>query len=94
MLALSLNPQLTFHGSKHIKDSLEVTQHFSRTMPAEHGRSLFKLSEAMIQNGDDSAAEAADLREKAESFLQKRDASVIESGTESAYDVWIPIHWK
>jgi hypothetical protein len=63
-------------------------------MPAEHARNLFKLSKAMHQNGDESAAEAGKLRDQAESLLKSRDPGVNESGTESAYDVWIPIDWK
>jgi hypothetical protein len=60
-------------------------------MPVEHARNLFRLSEALLQNGKDRAAEAADLRGKAEVYLKKKAPSVIECGTEKAYDDLIGI---
>ncbi|KAK7416205.1 hypothetical protein QQX98_005403 [Neonectria punicea] len=79
---------------KHIKDSLEVTEFYSRVMPVEHGRSLFKLSEAVIQNTDVSTPEAVGLREKAEWYLKMKKPDVKDSGAESAYDDLIPVYWR
>jgi len=78
---------------KHIRDSLEVTEFYSRLMPVENGRNYFKLSEALLQNGDDSATEAADLRDKAEFFLRKK-SDTIDTGIDSVYDDLIPVYWR
>ncbi|KAI0893451.1 pfs domain-containing protein [Annulohypoxylon nitens] len=75
---------------KHIKDSIEVTEIWHRIMPVIHARNLFKLSEALFQNGDDHALEARELREKADFFLKKK-LDTDESSTENAYDNLIPI---
>jgi hypothetical protein len=63
-------------------------------MPVEHGRNLFKLSEALVQNGDEKAAEALVLRDEAESFLRKKRPGAVETGTEGAYSELIPIYWR
>lgn len=77
---------LISHASKHIRESLEATEFYSRLMPVEHARNLFKLSEALLRNADDSGSEAADLREKAVLYLRKKSPNVFETGTEKAYD--------
>ncbi|CAI6073766.1 unnamed protein product [Clonostachys chloroleuca] len=79
---------------KHIRESNEITEIYSRTMPVEHGRNLFKLSEALMQNGDEKEAEASVLRDEAESFLKKKRPDAIETGTENAYSDLIPIYWR
>lgn len=65
-------------------------------MPVEHGRNLFKLSEAMLRNGDQGTGEAAILREKAEVFLEKKRPGVTRTGAdlESAYSDLIPVYWR
>lgn len=73
---------------------MEVTEFYSRMMPVEHGRNMFKLSRALLQNGDDNGVEAADLREKSNTYLKKRRSVEIESGTESTYDDLIPVYWR
>ncbi|KAI0096977.1 P-loop containing nucleoside triphosphate hydrolase protein [Nemania sp. FL0031] len=75
---------------KHFRDSLEITSFYHRLMPVEHGRNLFKLSKAMIQNGDESIMEVADLRRKAEACLKSKQPGVNDSSTDSAYDNYIP----
>lgn len=71
-----------------------MTEFYSRLMPVEHGRNLFKLSEALLEYGDDSDSEVADLREKARFYLKKKLPDVIESNHESAYDDLIPVYWR
>lgn len=64
-------------------------------MPVEHARSLFKLSEALLQDSqNDSPSEAEDLWDKAEIYLRKRKPDVIACDTEDAYDNLIPIFWR
>ena len=70
-------------------------------MPVEHARSLFKLSEALMQNSssnvneeDDSEDEAQDLRDEAEVYLLRRDEGATEFGNEDVYDRWVPIFWR
>ena len=70
-------------------------------MPVEHARSLFKLSEAMMQNSssnlneeDGSEEEAQNLRDEAEVYLLRRDEGATEFGSEDVYDRWVPIFWR
>lgn len=70
-----------------------MTEFHHRAMPVAHGRNLFKLSEALLQNGNDDISEAMELREKAEFFL-KMKSNAIQSGTENDYDNLIPIGWR
>jgi hypothetical protein len=70
-------------------------------MPVEHARGLFKLSEALIQNGssdgnedDGSQYDAQSKRDEAETYLRMRDKDAIEFGKEDAYDKWVPIFWR
>ncbi|KAK8130629.1 hypothetical protein PG999_003009 [Apiospora kogelbergensis] len=67
---------------KHIRDSMEVTRVFERILPVHHGRNLFKLSEALTQDGDEMATEAETLRDMAESYLKKQNPDATETGTE------------
>lgn len=80
--------------SKHLRDSLEVTELYDRTLPVENGRNYLLLSKALTQNGDDSAAEVVTLRSKAEVCLKKKKPDVAETGTESAYNDLIPVYWR
>ncbi|KAB5572482.1 hypothetical protein GE09DRAFT_1282841 [Coniochaeta sp. 2T2.1] len=57
---------------KHLKDSMVVTEFYSRTLPVEHGHNLFKLSEALAKNGEANAAEADALRDRAETICGGR----------------------
>ncbi|KAK0102761.1 hypothetical protein ONS95_006358 [Cadophora gregata] len=79
---------------KHLKDSLEVTMLYDRSLPVENGRNYFKLSEALKQNGDDSAADAVSTRCKAEAWLAERKSGLVENGTESSYSDLIPVYWR
>ncbi|KAK4060264.1 uncharacterized protein Triagg1_10814 [Trichoderma aggressivum f. europaeum] len=86
---------------KHLRDALEITKFHSDTMPVEHARSLFKLSEAIAQNsstkenGDGATEdEAQSLRDEAEIYLLRRDKSATQFGNEDAYDRWVPIFWR
>ena len=87
--------------SKHLRDSLEITKFHANTMPVEHARGLFKLSEALMQNSssneneeDGSEDEAQDLRDEAEVYLLRRDKGATEFGNEDVYDRWVPIFWR
>ena len=79
---------------KHLRDSLEVTKQHRTHMPAEHARSLFKLSEALLQSQDGGEDEAEDLRDEAEIYLKRKKADATDFGTEACYDVFIPIFWR
>lgn len=81
---------------KHIKESIEVTQYYRREMPIEHGRNLFKLSEALLQVGDDvsAGAEATSCRDEAAICLKKKNKGLTDSGLESSYDDLIPVYWR
>ncbi|KAF2688084.1 hypothetical protein K458DRAFT_295015, partial [Lentithecium fluviatile CBS 122367] len=78
---------------KHLRDSLEITKFHSDVMPVEHARGLFKLSEALIQDSNESE-EARDLRDEAEVFLLRRDPQAVAFGKEEDYDQWVPIFWR
>lgn len=87
--------------SKYLRDALEITKFHADTMPVEHARGLFKLSEALVQNSstiknedDGSEEEAQDLRDEAELYLLRRDKSATQFGSEDAYDRWVPIFWR
>jgi hypothetical protein len=54
-------------------------------MPVEHARSLFKLSEVLLQDSCDSE-EAKLLRDEAELYLLRREPQVVEFGREEDYD--------
>lgn len=62
-------------------------------MPVEHARGLFKLSEALLQDSDDSE-EAEALRDEAEAHLLRRNPQAVEFGKEEDYDQWVPIFWR
>lgn len=76
-----------------MRESLEITKFHANTMPVEHGRGLFKLSEAMLQDSHNDD-EAADLRDEAELYLLRRDPQAVEFGKEEDYDKWVPIFWR
>lgn len=72
-----------------------VTKFHQNSMPVEHARSLFKLSEAMLQDGlGSSAAEADALRDEAELYLKRRVPDETSFGTEDSYDHLVPIFWR
>ncbi|KAK0747419.1 pfs domain-containing protein [Apiosordaria backusii] len=80
---------------KHIRDSMKVTKFQEKNMPAEHARNLFKLSEALLQDGHHgSTEEAIALREEAEAILKRRDAHITDASTDDAYDRLISISWR
>lgn len=87
--------------SKHLRDSLEITKFHADTMPVEHARCLFKLSEALMQNSSSDANEengsedeAQDLRNEAKVYLLRRDEGATEFKSENVYDRWVPIFWR
>ena len=51
--------------SKHLRDAIEITTKQADVMPVEHARALFKLSEALLQDPNDSE-EANRIRDEAE----------------------------
>lgn len=78
---------------KRLRASIEVTSKYREYMPAEHARSLFKLSEALLQiHGKDE--EAQHLRHQAGVYLERKTADVTGFETEACYDVFIPIFWR
>ncbi|OAQ97307.1 hypothetical protein LLEC1_00074, partial [Akanthomyces lecanii] len=80
---------------KHLREAVEMTKFHAKVMPVEHGRCLFKLSEALLQDGyDGDAEEGRDLRDEAEIFLSRRDPKAVEFGKEDCYDVFVPIFWR
>ena len=82
-----------YSRSKHLRDSLEITKFHIDAMPVEHARGLFKLSETLLQESNESE-EAIDLRDEAELYLLRRDPQATEFGTEEDYDKWVPIFWR
>lgn len=93
-LRLSEAATLDIIYSKHLRDSLEITKQHRIHMPAEHARSLFKLSEALHQSEDTCEGEAEVLRDEAEIYLKRKDADAKGFGTEACYDTFIPIFWR
>ncbi|KAF2967528.1 hypothetical protein GQX73_g6031 [Xylaria multiplex] len=72
---------------KHLRDSLEILKVHTTSRPVEHARSLFKLSESLLQdNMDTSHAESIKLRDEAESVLKSANSAIMTFDTESAYD--------
>jgi len=69
-------------------------------MTVEHARSLFKTSEALMQNSssnegeDDSDGEAQILRDEAKVYLLRRNEGAREFRNKEAYDRWAPIFWR
>lgn len=86
---------MTGRLSKHIRDSMEITKVRKMDSPVEHARTLFKLSEALVQDCfDDSQVEAVALREEAEFALKKMKPNMTRLDTEEAYDNLVPIFWR
>ncbi|OAQ95981.1 hypothetical protein LLEC1_02850 [Akanthomyces lecanii] len=80
---------------KHIRDSLLVTKFHQASMPVEHARNLFKLSEATVKAGClDKLHEIDDVRKEAENCLEKKYPDVASWETDDAYDSLIPIFWR
>lgn len=74
---------------------MEITKISKMDSPVEHARSLFKLSEALVQDSfDDSQIEALALREEAESSLKNLKPNLTALDTEVAYDNLVPIFWR
>ena len=71
-----------------------MTAFHKASMPVEHARNLFKLSEALLQDDHHSGAEASDLREEAEVYLKERNPNMSSSSVEKDYDMLIPIFWR
>jgi len=84
---------ITVWFSKHLRDAIEITTKQADVMPVEHARALFKLSEALLQDPNDSE-EANRIRDEAEVYLLKRDACAVSFSTEEDYDKWVPIFWR
>ncbi|KAM3443583.1 hypothetical protein MY4824_000469 [Beauveria thailandica] len=79
---------------KHLGEALAMTKFHADTMPAEHARCLFKLSEAMLQDSYNDGDKAKGLRDDAEMYLLRRDAQASEFGREDSYDLLVPIFWR
>lgn len=59
----------------------------------EHGRSLFKLSEALTQDNPNDVAGTEQLHE-AEGFLRSGRPDSTTIGTEASFDTVINIAWR
>ncbi|KAM3456295.1 hypothetical protein MY3296_001892 [Beauveria thailandica] len=79
---------------KHLGEALAMTKFHANTMPAEHARCLFKLSEALLQDSYNDGDKAKGLRDDAEMYLLRRDAQASEFGREDSYDLLVPIFWR
>ncbi|KAM3507733.1 hypothetical protein MY11210_007013 [Beauveria gryllotalpidicola] len=79
---------------KHLREALAMTKFHASSMPAEHARCLFKLSEALLQDAYNDGDEARDLRDDAEVYLLRRDPQATEFGREDIYDLFVPIFWR
>ena len=85
---------LTTGAKNSLRDALEVTGARKDTMPAEHARCLFKLSEALRQVPG-SEAEALEARKEAERLLFLRaPGCTLDTGDESTYDGMVEISWR
>lgn len=70
-----------------------VTERHKTKMVADHARTLFKLSEALMQEPR-SHEEAYRLREAAERLIRLRDPKVKGPGLEKTYDDYVCILWR
>ena len=77
-----------------MRDSLEITAKHRKMMPVEHARSLFKLSEALLQDPHADEATVVNLRDQAEAYLKERSPEATEFSSELHYDRLIPIFWR
>lgn len=74
---------------------MEITKVRKLDRAFEHARTLFKLSEALLQDSlDDSQVEAVTLREEAEFILKKAKPDIARCDIENAYDNVVPIFWR
>ena len=62
-------------------------------MPAEHARSLFKLSEALAK-GPGEREESARLREESTRLLLLRSPQATDTDSEKTYDDLVFIWWR
>jgi ElaB/YqjD/DUF883 family membrane-anchored ribosome-binding protein len=86
---------ITVHISKRLRDSIEVTKFHKNNRPAEYARSLFKLSEALLQDTHPgSKEEAAVLRDEAHRYLKMRKPDATEGSTDSVYDSLVSIIYR
>ncbi|KAI0545208.1 pfs domain-containing protein [Xylaria curta] len=92
--AVCLDEGKTEAAVKYLRDSLDITGLYKDTMPVEHTRSCFKLSEALLQDNPRDTTEADELRMDAEIFLRRRDAEATDFSSEAAYDKFVPIFWR
>ncbi|KAI9044341.1 uncharacterized protein KD926_000942 [Aspergillus affinis] len=95
---------------KHLRDSVEVTTFSKDYMPIEHARSLFKLSEALLQHTDvdgnvQNPSEVENLQNEAKAYLKMRISDdsprnpcqakvVIESSTALDRHPGINVLWR
>jgi hypothetical protein len=70
-----------------------VTERHKTVMVAEHARTLFKLSEALVQDSR-GEPESSKLRDEAERHLLLRDPKVKNAGLEKTYDDLVCILWR
>ncbi|KAI9668929.1 MAG: hypothetical protein M1829_005241 [Trizodia sp. TS-e1964] len=78
---------------KHLREASFITERHKVRMPAEHARTLFKLSEALLKEmrGKD---EAADLRKESMRLLLSRAPQAKHIDSEKTYDDLVFIWWR
>ena len=83
-------------SSKHIKDSMVVTAFHQKSMPIEHARNQFKLSEALEHKRgvEEDIEEAQTLKINAEAALRAKHPELTSKVPEDDYDQFIPIFWR
>jgi hypothetical protein len=73
---------------------MDITRMRKIDRPVEHARTMFKLSEALLQDGpDESQAEAVSLGDEAEVLLKRANPDAA-AGTEDACDDLVPVFWR
>lgn len=73
-----------------------VTTFHMDTMPVEHARNLFILSQALERSvgfGSDPAR-VQELRNEAELLLRNKHAGASSAGHTDDYDKFVPIFWR
>ncbi|KAJ6010017.1 hypothetical protein N7522_005033 [Penicillium canescens] len=80
---------------KHLRDSIqEVTRFHKEQMPMEHGRNLFKLSEALTQDSPDDPDNAEKLLDEANTYLRKLKPNANIARSEEDFEDLINISWR
>ncbi|KAI1313744.1 NB-ARC and TPR domain protein [Xylaria venustula] len=77
---------------KHLREASIITERHKARMPAEHARSLYKLSKALAR--DSRTEESAKLREESTRLLLSRSPLAKDSDCEKTFDDLVFIWWR